>query len=188
MSSIIGACRLASARRHITAGKLVAYPTEAVYGLGCDPFNSDAVFRLLAAKRRPVHKGLILIAADPEQLNPLLRPLDPDLRRRVHASWPGPVTWVLSAHPLTPWWLTGGRRTLAVRVTDHPLAAELCRACGPLVSTSANISGSRPARTALEARLRLGPAVDLVLPGAVGGLERPTEMRDGSSGRILRPG
>ncbi|MEX0732501.1 MAG: Sua5/YciO/YrdC/YwlC family protein [Aquisalimonadaceae bacterium] len=178
--------RLERARRAVTNGGLIAYPTEAVYGLGCDPLNRDAVARLLAVKRRPLRKGLIVLAADLDQLLPLLAPLDPQQIEKLEETWPGPVTWVLPANPATPFWLTGNRPDLAVRVTDHPLACELCAVCGPLVSTSANFSGHAPARTALQARLRLGTAVDVVVPGTVGGLARPTEIRDGRSGRVLR--
>lgn len=167
-------------------GGLIAYPTEAVFGLGCDPLNEAAVARLLELKRRPLHKGLIVLAADLQQLQPFLAPLDSELQQKLDRTWPGPVTWILPASPATPFWLTGNRPAIAVRVTDHPLAAELCAACGPLVSTSANITGSAPARTALQARLRLGPAIDVVVPGAVGGQMRPTEIRDGRSGNILR--
>lgn len=179
--------RLARARRAVAEGGLIAYPTEAVYGLGCDPMNEDAVARLLAVKRRPLHKGLIVLAADLEQLLPFLAPLNAALERKLDQTWPGPVTWILPASPATPFWLTGNRPSLAVRVTNHPLAAELCAACGPLVSTSANVTGSAPARTALQARLRLGPSIDVVVPGTVGGLLQPTEIRDGLSGNIVRP-
>lgn len=178
--------RLERARRVVSSGGLIAYPTEAVYGLGCDPLNADAVSHLLALKRRPLEKGLIIIAADQAQLAPYIRPLDATVQARLDATWPGPVTWILPASDITPHWLTGNRPGLAVRVTAHPLASALCRLCGPLVSTSANLSGGIPARTALQARLRLGRSVDLVVPGPVGRLRRPTEIRDGRTGEILR--
>ncbi len=180
--------RLHPARRVVAKGGLIAYPTEAVFGLGCNPYDASAVARLLAVKRRPVSKGLIVLASDFAQLEPLLAPLSDQLLDTVTATWPGPVTWLLPVHARTPLWLTGGHDTLAVRVTAHPPAAELCAACGPLVSTSANRSGGQPARTALAARLRLGTDVDLVVPGRVGDLARPTEIRDGRTGEVLRAG
>jgi len=183
---VTSSLRYVQARRCIQAGGLIAYPTEAVYGLGCDPCNPGAVDRLLALKQRPVSKGLILLAADRAQLTPFLAPLDDALEELLSQTWPGPVTWVLPAARTTPPWLTGRHATLAVRVTGHGPAAELCRVCGPLVSTSANRSGHPPARTALAARLRLGSGVDLVVVGATGGNPRPTEIRDGLSGRVLR--
>ncbi|MDN5848900.1 MAG: Sua5/YciO/YrdC/YwlC family protein, partial [Nitrococcus sp.] len=106
---------------------------------------------------------------------------------RMTASWPGPVTWVLPAAAEVPAWLTGNRETIAVRVTAHPIAAALCRAFGgALVSTSANRSGSVPARTALRTRLLFGPRLDAVVPGRVGALDRPTRIIDVRSGAVLR--
>lgn len=181
--------RLRAAARIAQAGGLIAYPTEAVYGLGCDPRNEAAVRRLLALKRRPMHKGLILIAADFAQLAPFLQPLTAADHARLAATWPGPYTWLIPARPDTPRWLRGRHETLAVRVTAHPLAAALCRACGhPLVSTSANFSGRPPARSALAVRRQLGTAMDYLLPGPTGGAAQPTEIRDLRSGRRVRRG
>jgi L-threonylcarbamoyladenylate synthase len=175
------------AARTLRAGGVVAYPTEAVYGLGCDPFNEKAVMRLLAIKGRAVDKGLILIAADHEQLEPLLSPCSADTLAPVLESWPGPSTWILPAHPRVPVWLTGGRSGVAVRVTAHPLAASLCRRFGgPLVSTSANRRGRPPARTVLGARRALGSRVDYFLSGPTGGGVGPSVIRDARDGRLLR--
>ena len=178
---------LPRAIRCLERGELIAYPTEAVYGLGCDPLDRQAVARLLALKRRPVSKGLILIAADFQQLAPYIRPLPPQRMAPVLASWPGPHTWLLPASPAVPEWLRGAHSTLAVRVTAHPLAAALCRAWGgPLVSTSANRAGQPPATCALRVRCLFHPHLCCVLPGPTGGLERPTPIRDGRSGRQVR--
>lgn len=179
--------RLRLAARALRAGGIVAYPTEAVFGLGCDPQNGAAVERLLALKGRAASKGLILIAAHLDQLEPFIPPLAGPWREAILASWPGPATWVLPARPGTPAWLGGGRPTLAVRVSAHPLAAALCQTWGSaLVSTSANLSGRPPARTALQVRRRLGRAVDLILAGACGPARRPTPIRDGRTGALLR--
>ncbi len=122
--------RLGLAAAWVARGGLIAYPTEAVYGLGCDPENGHAVRRLLALKARPEHKGLILIAADWAQLEPYVRGLGQTAMAAIHATWPGAVTWLLPARRETPRWLTGEHQTLAVRVTAHPLAAALCRQWG----------------------------------------------------------
>ena len=136
-----------------------------------------------------MEKGLILIAADLAQLTDLLEPLDEQTRLKVERTWPGPVTWLLPAKPSVPEWLRGKHPRLAVRVTNHPLAAELCRAFGgPLVSTSANRAGRPPARTALRVRQALGDAVDYVVSGKVGGYDRPSEIRDALTDRIVRAG
>lgn len=173
----------------LRAGGVVAYPTEAVYGLGCDPWNAEALARLLALKRRGVEKGVILIAAMFDQLRPFVAELEPSLRQRVEARWPGPTTWLLPVRKGVPYWITGGRHTVAVRVTAHPQAARLCVAFGgALVSSSANIAGRPPARSALAVRRRFGQALDYVLAGQVGGDRRPTEIRDALSERVIRKG
>jgi L-threonylcarbamoyladenylate synthase len=179
--------RLRRAARAIAKGGVVAYPTEAVYGLGCDPWNEAAVLRILAIKGRDPAKGLILIAADPGQLTPFVEALPPDRMGEVLASWPGPHTWLMPIRPGTPRWLRGRFDTLAVRVTAHPLAAGLCQAfAGAIVSTSANRAGHPPARTALQVRRQLPDGPDLILPGACGGADRPSSIRDGRTGRVLR--
>jgi L-threonylcarbamoyladenylate synthase len=182
-----GDFRLSRYTALLQAGGVIAYPTEAVFGLGCDPDDPDAVARILDLKGRSPNKGLILIAADREQLEPYIQPLTPELEARIDATWPGPVTWILPATERVSDLISGGSATVAVRVTDHPLAAGLCRAFGgPLVSTSANRSGGRPARTALRARLLFGAGVDAVVSGKVGGLARPTRIIDGLTGATLR--
>jgi len=182
-----GAWRLHLAAHCFHVGGLIAYPTEAVFGLGCDPLDGEAVERLLALKQRPVDKGLILIAADFAQLAPYIESLPAPALAKVMQSWPGPTTWLFPAGPRTPQWLTGSHPTLAVRVTAHPLAAALCRSCGSaLVSTSANISNRSPARNALGIYTRFGTRLDYVLHGAVGSLGRPTSIRDALSGRLIR--
>jgi L-threonylcarbamoyladenylate synthase len=180
--------KLRLAARLLRAGGVVAYPTEGVYGLGCDPLDVRAVENVLRLKGRSRRKGLILIAADFEQVAPFLAPLrDPQLKKRLALDWPGAVTWVLPAGWAVPAWLTGGRDTLAVRVTAHAGAAALCRAFGrALVSTSANRSGGVPARDAFAVRRLFGEAVDMILHGALGGLAGPTPIRDGTSGGLLR--
>lgn len=170
-------------------GGLVAYPTEAVWGLGCDPFDEAAVARLLALKQREVAKGLILVAADAAQLEGLVdwTALPPLRRDEVLASWPGPHTWVVPATARVPRWITGEHDGVAVRVSAHPLVAALCRGFGgPLVSTSANAAGAEPPRSLAEADPALLAAVDVVLEGDTGGLARPTPIRDARSGAGLR--
>jgi L-threonylcarbamoyladenylate synthase len=171
----------------IREGGVIAYPTEAVWGLGCDPLEQEAVERILAIKARPASMGLILIAADMEQVEPWIERLSADIRKKVAASWPGPVTWVLPARDWVPDWVHGGRGSLAVRVTAHAQSAALCRAVGSMVvSTSANRSGRPPARTGIQVRRWFGNKLDLILGGATGGLDRPSEIRDARSGLAIR--
>jgi L-threonylcarbamoyladenylate synthase len=173
----------------VRAGGVIAYPTESVYGLGCDPLEQLAVERIYELKQRDAAKGLILIASGMAQLLPFMGPLPADVLAALEASWPGPVTWVVPAAATLPFWLSGGRTTLAVRVTAHPVASALCRALDmALVSTSANRSGRPPARTALAVRNLLGDGVDEIVSGAVGGLDKPTEIREALTGKVLRAG
>lgn len=181
--------QLRQAVRLLTHGGIIAYPTEAVYGLGCDPDNAAAVLHLLALKQRSWRKGVILIASSLEQLAPYIVPLNGAQLERIGTSWPGPNTWVVPARPGAPVWITGDRATIAVRVTDHPVAAALCDEFGgALVSTSANLAGRPPARTPLTIQRSLHSDVALTLHGPLGGLRQPTTIRDVDSGRILRTG
>ncbi|HDX8354567.1 TPA: Sua5/YciO/YrdC/YwlC family protein [Aeromonas dhakensis] len=169
---------------------VIAYATEAVFGLGCDPDSEAAVQRLLAIKQRPVEKGLILIAADLAQLQDYidLDQLTSEQLARVEASWPGPFTWIMPARPDTPAWLTGQFDTLAVRVTAHPQVQALCRAFGkPLVSTSANLTGEEPARRLADIGELLASQLAYILPGEVGGQTNPSEIKDARTGAVIRP-
>jgi len=165
---------------------VLAYPTEAIFGVGCDPWSETAIIKLLAMKRRPLEKGLILIAADFNQLQDFIQPLSAELLAKVNQSWPGPTTWLLPVRESVSPLLTGGRQTLAVRVTAHPLAAELSRRFGgPLVSSSANITGLRPAKNVHQVHWQL-PELDYVLPGACGGATKPSTIRDVLTDEVLR--
>jgi L-threonylcarbamoyladenylate synthase len=171
----------------LKTGKVLAYPTEAVFGLGCDPFNIDAVSRILQIKHRALDKGFILIASSWEQIQPLVMYLQPDLLTRVFATWPGPVTWLFPASKQTPFWITGNRNSVAVRVTAHPTAKALCEEFGgPIVSTSCNKSGDPPARDIRNIQLTLSDTVDYAIEGKLGGRMRPTEIRDALTGEVIR--
>jgi L-threonylcarbamoyladenylate synthase len=125
-------------------GGVIAYPTEAVWGVGCDPFSEATVLRLLAIKQRPVDKGVILAAGALEQFEGLLdwSLLPTDRSEAVYATWPGPHTWIVPATGRVPHWITGAHDGVAVRVSAHPTVVALCAAFGgPIVSTSANIGG-----------------------------------------------
>jgi len=175
----------------LRGGGVVAYPTEAVWGLGCDPFSEDAVLRLLAIKQRAVDKGVILVAADLSQFDGLLA-WDRLPRERiddVQSQWPGPRTWIVPATSRVPRWITGSHEGVAVRVSDHPVVVALCRAFGaPLVSTSANLAGEPPAFAFAELSQAVLARVDGVTTGETGGLRAPTAIRDAATGAELRAG
>jgi L-threonylcarbamoyladenylate synthase len=175
-----------AARTMLDVG-VIAYPTEAVYGLGCLPTCPDAVERILSIKQRSWKKGLLLIAADLHQVEEFARLPSAPRRREILSTWPGPVSWILDARPGLSRLVTGSGGRVGMRVTAHPLAAALCRRAGSaIVSTSANRGGSTPLRTALQVHRQLGHLVDYVVPGELGGLAAPSEIRDARDGRILR--
>lgn len=164
-------------------GLLIAYPTEAVYGLGCDPQQEQAIENLIKLKKRNPDKGLILIASKFEQLQPYLAELDESLVAHAKETWPGPVTWVwpiksnLSVSPL----LTGKHKSIAVRVTNHPIASALCEAFqGAIVSTSANLEGESPAKDAREVIQYFSELDHLakIVEGDLGDLLQPTPIYD----------
>lgn len=173
------------ARRYLDQGKIMAYPTEAVLGLGCDPFNEKAVLQLLALKQRDVHKGLILLINDWSQLPALIEKVPDQLLERVGATWPGPVTWLFPKSPLIPSWLSGSHSSIAIRMSAHPLAQQLCKE-GPIVSTSANRSGLEPARDEQSLREQFPMGIDVLLSGSLGGALKPSEIYDVLSGERLR--
>jgi L-threonylcarbamoyladenylate synthase len=173
--------------RRLKAGGVIAYPTETVFGLGCDPFDPVAVLRLLDLKQRNIDQGLILIVSNFAQLEHLLMPLSKAVRTRMLKTWHAPVTWALPCQPKTPTWLRGRHRSLAVRLTSHPIARSLCESWnGPLVSTSANRHGKPPATSALGVRIAFDEELDYIVHGELTGTGKPSEIRDGITGRVLR--
>lgn len=170
----------------IRRGGIIAYPTEAVYGLGCCPWDSEAVFRILSLKRRDPGKGLIIVAAEIGQLDGLVDFSGDFDVAAVTASWPGPVTWILPAAARVPNWLIGSHRGIAVRVSNHPGVRALCLKTGPLVSTSANPAGAAPARSCTRVRCYFRNHLDYILPGRVGQLGMPTEIRNAITGARIR--
>jgi L-threonylcarbamoyladenylate synthase len=173
----------------LNACGVIAYPTEAVWGLGCDPFSEHAVARILTMKRRQFGMGLILIAADIKQLSPFLSGLSEPQIQVLKDSWPGPQTWLVPNNFVAPPWITGERDTLALRVTDHPIASALCRSYGgPLVSTSANPHGFPPAKSLLKVNLYFRTQLDYVVPGLLGKSIQPTSIKHLITGETLRLG
>lgn len=171
------------------AGGVIAYPTEGVWGLGCDPGNAAAVARLLELKARAVSKGLILVVGSVEQALPYLARLEAPVLEAVLASWPGPLTWLVPAPAWVPRWIRGDSPAVAIRLSAHAQTAALCRAYGgAIVSTSANRAGQPPARDELQLRRQFGRGIDFLLPGRLGGRSGPSEIRDARDGRILRAG
>ena len=172
-------------------GEVIAYPTEGVFGVGCDPDNPEAIKKLLELKQRPVEKGLILIAASYQQLLPYIdeSQLTQDQLRKVHQTWPGAVTWIMPCSDKVSSLVCGQFDSIAVRVTDHPLVQKMCNDFGkPLTSTSANLTGKPPCLTSQEVERQLGGHLAAILVGETGGRDRPSEIRDAKTSKVLRQG
>ena len=171
------------------SGGVIAYPTEAVWGLGCDPFNEDAVNAILALKQRPVEKGLIIIASSIGQLSPYLQNLNETEQQTLENSWPGPFTWLVPHHQTLPNWVYGQHKTVAMRVSNHLVVSALCEAFGgPIISTSANPQG-KPAPTQawqVHRYFHHASPLNYVVKGQVGKSAQPSTITDLASGRVIR--
>lgn len=179
----------AAAVKHLQTGDVIAYPTEAVFGLGCDPFNESAVRKLLLMKGRHESAGLVLIASEFSQLKPWIADVDQSLVDKAMQTWPGPVTWLFPRAAGVPDFVAGRHETVAVRVTAHGPSRGLCKAFGAaLISTSANHTTAKPARSASEVWSYFGSDLAGILAGDLGGGEKPSEIRDLVTGKIIRQG
>lgn len=179
----------AAAVQQLRAGQVIAYPTEAVYGLGCDPRNESAVRKLLSMKGRHESAGLVLIASEFAQLEAWISEVDDALVAKAMQTWPGPVTWLFPRAADVPDFVAGRHDTIAVRITAHQPSRELCKAFGSaLISTSANHSAAKPARSVEEVRDYFGSELGGILAGELGGGSKPSEIRDLASGNIIRQG
>jgi len=155
---------ISEAIRVVKFGGLIVYPTDTVYGLGCDPFNTLAVKRLIDAKGQR-KKPLPILASDIEHVKTVAKVTE-TAEKLARKFWPGPLTIVLKKKPQLPQIVTFGRDTVGVRVPNHPVALELLRqGNGLLIGTSANISGKKSTVTAEDAAKQLGDKVDLILDG-----------------------
>lgn len=182
-------CEILQAVKALQQDAVIAYPTEGVFGLGCNPLSEVAVLRLLKLKQRPVEKGLILVASTLEQVSDYIvwSEIPSKNQQMMKLQWPGSVTWVVPATRLVPGWMTGGRETVAIRVSAHPVVQSLCDEFGgALVSTSANPMGSPPAENCLQCKAYFGEAVAVCIDAPLGQLNQPTPIFDALSGQQLR--
>lgn len=183
---------VAEAAQCLKQGQVLAYPTEAVWGLGCDPHNEQAFLEILRLKQRPIEKGVILLAAHINQVEPLLEQLDSKIREQVLDSWTNrhaaerATTWLLPANDAIPTWIKGKHPKVAVRVTTHPLCVALCNAFdGFIVSTSANPAGLEPAHSLQEATQYFGQELNY-LNGDLGLSQEPSRILDAETGAVIR--
>jgi L-threonylcarbamoyladenylate synthase len=170
-------------------GGILAYPTEAVFGLGCDPDNEQAIEKLLSIKSRPVEKGLILLAGNYSQLLPYIddSKIPQDKRFTVLSRWPDGITQLVAKNANTSALLTGRFDKIAVRITSQPDVVALCKATNkPIVSTSANLTGKAPAKTWQDISDELAEKIDFIIKGQTLGFAQPSTIIDALSGDIIR--
>lgn len=182
---------LAEAVKAFHESQVFAYPTEAVFGLGCNPLSVPALERVISIKGRSANKGLILIAGDLTQLTSFLAPIEDEWQHQFDQFWPGPFSFIVPLANDLPFevrrLLTGERGTIAVRVSNHPTVASLCRRCNSaLVSTSANRSGQPALRDAVHVHEEFGDELAAIVEGEVGNEEKPSRIIDVRTGAILR--
>ena len=178
---------LGTAVNGLRSGGVVACPTEAVWGLSCDPEDRTAVASLLELKGRPEEKGLILVAGAPTQFKALLEDISECQKTLLSESWPGPITWLVPHQGRVPSWITGDHDKVALRVTDHPVMSTLCAAWGaPLVSSSANPAGLEPARTFEQVEFYFDSGLSAIVPGEIGGRPSPSQIIDLDTGAVIR--
>lgn len=189
-TSLLSEEQLQKAKQALEQHSVIAYPTEAVFGLGCAPYDEIAVRKILEIKQRPVEKGVILIAADYSQLLDYVddSKIGQDKRFTVFSHWPGPVTLILPAKPSVPKFLRGEHDTIAVRVTAYEPVRKLCKGLNtPLVSTSANLWGEEPLTSASAVQQKFGDEVAWVWDAPVGGLKTPSKIINPFTNEVLRP-
>ncbi|TPE54340.1 tRNA threonylcarbamoyladenosine biosynthesis protein RimN [Maribrevibacterium harenarium] len=169
------------------AGGVIAYPTEAVWGLGCDPNNAAAVQRILDLKQRPMEKGLILVAGAPEQLTPWANDLPVEAVARLYSKCERPTSWVVPDTTIAPTWVRGSHESIAIRLSQHPYVSRLCEAFGgPIVSTSANPASLEPARSLEEVTAYFRDNLDGILDAPLGGEQQPSQILDLLTGKPFR--
>ena len=184
----------------LQSGNLLAYPTEAVWGIGCDPFNEQAVQRILTIKNRPYEKGMIVVTADTDLITDFMQPLPQATQQQIIQTWQSSqnqATTYLFRIPNNvqiPNWVTGGRNTLAIRVIRHPLIAALCRhmaqhdetnPCGFLISTSCNPNSLSPATNFTQACDYFGENIGYLL-GDTLGYTQPSQIKDAMTNKLIR--
>jgi L-threonylcarbamoyladenylate synthase len=180
---------LARAIEHLQAGRLVAFPTDTVYGVGALAFNGEAVESIYTAKDRPIEKAIPILIGDVDDVAKVCIDV-PEIALKLAARfWPGPLTLVVPKHPGLPE-AVSATLTVGVRIPDHPVARALLRLAGPMAVTSANLSGQPNPLTAQDVYHQLGGRISLVLDGGktAGGIPSTVVDCIGPEPQVLRPG
>jgi len=178
---------LKDAIKAVKFGDVIAYPTESVFGLGCDPFNQAAVIKLLTLKQRPIEQGLILIASNIRQVLPLIQPQEPNDLARALKTWPGHHTWVFPQSKLVPNWITGHYNKVAIRLSNHPVVIQLCNHLNhAMVSSSANISKQGVLNSIKDIKTIFGDKIGAYVDAPIGNEKKPSTIRDAHTLKIIR--
>ncbi len=161
----------------IKNGGIIAYPTDTIYGLGCDPYNIDAVEQLNIIKRRPSNKQFILLAGHVNQVKDLLL-IDQNDQIKITKNTE-PTSWVVNASPTAPEWLTDDNNALTIRISKNDTVRKLCEALGhAIISTSANLSGKRPAENTFYLHKLFHSTIDKILA--------TNKPHSGKSSKVIR--
>ncbi|QIQ41491.1 MAG: L-threonylcarbamoyladenylate synthase type 1 TsaC [Buchnera aphidicola (Aphis urticata)] len=168
--------------------KIIAYPTESMFGLGCDPDSQIAVKSLLNLKKRSLKKGFILVAANYKQVNKYIDETQISVaqKKNMFNYWPGPFTLLVPSNSSTPYWLTGKHNTVAIRISNHLSIVKLCTVFGkPLISTSANFTNMSPCVTRESVLENFGKNFPL-LNGNIGNEKNPSKIINIMNGKLVR--
>ncbi|WP_020417784.1 L-threonylcarbamoyladenylate synthase [Amycolatopsis sp. ATCC 39116] len=181
---------LAAAASAVRSGRLVVLPTDTVYGIGADAFDSAAVRALLRAKNRGPDLPVGVLVGSWSTVDGLVLGVPPQARALIEAFWPGDLSIVLPHAPSLRWDLGTTRGTVMLRMPLHPVALELLRDVGPMAVSSANVAGRSPASSAQEAQEQLGESVSVYLDGGPSGQPVPSSIVDltGDEPVLLRAG
>ena len=171
---------------HLKSGEVIGYPTEAVYGIGCDPWNQSSVEKIAKIKGRKKRQTFLMVASSIDQLTDLI-----DISRlssQVKSSWPGHTTWLIKAKENVPYWLQDEQTNkVGVRVSNHPLVRELCNEYGkPIISTSANISGKEEIKNQQEFIRTFSSDINYLVDGDLGDYDKASMIIDMETNRKIR--
>ncbi len=174
----------------VERGGAVVFPTDTLYGIGCDAFQPEAVEAILAAKGRGREMPPPVLIPSAGTVDGIARDVPDNVRALMDAFWPGPLTIIVNAQPSLSWDLGDTHGTVALRVPEHPVALALLLRTGPMAVTSANRTGGPPATSVEGAEWQLGSAVAVYLDGGDTPIGEPSTIVDATSEtiRVVREG
>ena len=171
---------------HLKSGEVIGYPTEAVYGIGCDPWNQSSVEKIAKIKGRESSKTFLMVASSIDQLTDLID--ISTLSRQVTSSWPGHTTWLITAKENVPYWLQDEQTNkVGIRISNHPLVRKLCNEFGkPIISTSANLSGKEEIKNQQEFMKTFSSDINYLVDGDLGDYDKASVIIDMETNKKIR--